>query len=169
MLRTSVLFISSVVFLSAITGLQGCVTVKIAGESGKKAEGVGYVEPKKPFEKESRSEVDAAWKNGRNGNLISFISDCNDPTDPPLNQIVSGVLSGLSDMKSLEESTPMIQGREGQRVHAAGKVDGVPTEIDILAFKRNHCIYILSYVGVKKAFAEDRQAFSQFIDGFRAP
>jgi hypothetical protein len=62
-----------------------------------------------------------------------------------------------------------MQEREGRRVHAAGKVDGVPTEIDLLAFKRNHCIYILSYVGVKKAFTEDRSAFTKFIEGFRAP
>jgi hypothetical protein len=154
---------------TAFLALSGCVTVKLAGESGTKASGIELREPVKPFAKESRPEVDAAWKNNKNGNLISYISDCNDPTDPPLAQIVMGILGGLTDMKTLEESSPMIQGREGQRVHASGKVDGVPTEIDLLAYKRNHCIYILSYVGVKKSFGEDRAAFSQFIDGFRAP
>jgi hypothetical protein len=158
-----------VFLISATPALQGCVTVKLAGESGKKAAGVEYKQPDKPFEKDSRPEVDLAWKNGRNGNVISYISDCNDPADPPLAQILSGVLSGLSDLKTLEETTPVIQGREGERVHASGKVDGVPTEIDLLTFKRNHCIYILSYVGVKKSFNEDRAEFTKFIDGFRAP
>ncbi len=147
----------------------GCVTVKLANESGKKADGVTVNEPGKPFVKESRGEVDAAWKNSKNGNTISYISDCGDPTDPPLEQIVNGVVSGLGDMKTLEETTPIIQDREGRRVHVAGKVDGVHTEIDLLTFKRNHCIYILTLVGVKKAFAEDRPSFAKFIDGFKAP
>lgn len=164
MLRTTWLF-SFWIFIAGT----GCVTVKLAGDSGKRATGVEVREPIKPFKSESRPEVDAAWKNERNGNVISYLSDCGDPTDPPLGQVVQGVLAGLSDIKTIEETTPMIQGREGQRVHAAGKVDGVPTEIDLMAFKRNHCIYILSYVGVKKSFGEDRAAFTQFIEGFRAP
>ncbi len=155
--------------LSILVFNAGCVTVKLANETGKKASGVSLREPAKPFNKESRADVDASWKNGKNGNVISYISDCGDPTDPPLEQIVNGVVSGLGDMKAVEESTPMVQDREGRRVHVAGKVDGVPTEIDLLTFKRNHCIYILTLVGVKKAFTEDRVAFNKFIDGFRAP
>lgn len=168
MYRTSRVFFIFILSIFAAV-LCGCVTVKLAGETGKKASNVELREPKKPFEKDSRPEVDAAWKNGRNGNVISYISDCNDPSDPPLNQILAGVLGGLTDLKTLKEETPIILGREGQRVHASGKVDGVPTEIDLLAFKRNHCIYILSYVGVKKSFPDDRTAFNQFIEGFQAP
>lgn len=146
-----------------------CVTVKLGGENGKKASGVELNEPGKPFEKESRDDVDSAWKNPRNGNVISYLSDCGDPTDPSLDQIVAGVLAGLVELKVQDESAPTMQGREAKRVHAGGKVDGVPTEIELLAYKRNHCIYILSYVGVKKSFNEDREAFDSFIGGFRAP
>ena len=151
-----------------ITGT-GCVTVKLNSEGGKRAEGVQISTPSSPFVSDSRPEVDAAWKNSKNGNVISYISDCQDPSDPPLEQITAGVVNALSELKILEEQTTTMQEREARRVHASGKVDGVPTEIDLLAFKRNHCIYILSYVGVKKAFAEDRAAFTRFIGGFRAP
>lgn len=149
--------------------LASCVTVKLANEPGQKASGVEYKAPPKPFEKDSRNEVDAAWKNSKNGNVISYLSDCNDPTDPPLEQIVAGITSGLADLKVMEESSPMVQDREAKRVHASGKVDGVPSEIELLAFKRNHCIYILSYIGVKKAFSENRAEFNRFVDGFKAP
>ena len=155
------------IFLLAVTTT--CVTVKLTPDGGKRAEGVKLNEPNSPFTKESRDEVDAAWKNTQNGNVISYLSDCQDPTDPPLSQITTGVLTGLSDLSILSEKSVNIQGREGRRVHASGKVDGVPTEIDLLAFKRNHCIYLLSYVGVQQYFAVDQQAFERFIREFRAP
>lgn len=157
--------------LISISGiLSGCVTVKMANDgTGKRAEGVAFAEPKNPFAREDRKEVDAAWKNPANGNVISYISDCADPTDPSLEQIVGGVLTGLSELKVNAEETTTVQGREGRRVHASGKVDGVPSEIDLLAFKRNHCIYILTYVGVKRSFPDDRGAFAKFIEGFRVP
>lgn len=161
---------TSVIFIFVGFLLSGCVTVKMANDgTGKRAEGVLFAEPKKPFQAEDRKEVDAAWKNPKNGNLISYVSDCADPTDPSLDQITNGILGGLSELKTDSEEAPMIQGREGRRVHATGKVDGVPSEIDLLVFKRNHCIYILTYLGVKKAFAEDRTAFGKFVEGFRAP
>lgn len=146
-----------------------CVTVKLADNGGKKASGVTYSQPGKPFSEESRDDVDAAWKNAGNGNVISYISDCGDPSDPSLDHIVTGVLAGLAELKTLSSEAATMQGREARRVHASGKVDGVPTEIDMLAYKRNHCIYILSYVGVQKSFPEDRAAFGRFIQGFRAP
>lgn len=168
MKRTATLFFIFVIPFTLLTGT-ACVTVKIADTDVERAEGVQVKEPTDPFVKESRDEVDAAWKNKRNGNVISYLSDCKDPSDPPLTQITAGVVGGLSELNILEEKTIPIQGREGRRVHAAGKVDGVPTEIEILAFKRNHCIYVLSYVGVKNAFADNRTTFNQFVDGFRAP
>ncbi len=167
MLRTSVIFL----FLSfLLLPLGGCVTVKMGSEgAGKKAEGVSFTEPKRPFAREDRKEVDAAWKNPNNGNLLSYVSDCADPTDPTLDQITGGILTGLAELKVESEESPTVQGRAAKRVHAQGKVDGVPSEIDLLVFKRNHCIYVLTYLGVKKSFAEDRPAFGRFIEGFRAP
>lgn len=150
--------------------LTACVSVKLASpDTGKRAEGVQYVAPKSPFDKEDRSDVDMAWKNRRNGNIISYLSDCQDPADPPLDQVVQGALTGLTELKYDSDETTMIMGREGKRVLASGKVDGVPTRIDLLVFKRNQCIYILGYVGVRDVFESNRGAFDAFIKGFRVP
>ncbi|MBX3023117.1 MAG: hypothetical protein KF799_15685 [Bdellovibrionales bacterium] len=150
--------------------LSGCVTVKLdGGGKGSRAEGVTYRAPGNGFAEETRASVDAAWKNPKNGNVISFLSDCKDPSDPPLDQIVQGIVSGLSDLKTESSETVTVQGREGRRVVAFGKVDGVPSGIELLVFKRNMCIYMLSYVGVKKAFADNRADFSRFVEGFQAP
>jgi hypothetical protein len=149
----------------------GCVSVSLGGGSGgsKRAEGVHLREPGKPFGKEPRTDVDGAWKNEANGNLISYLSDCQDSTDPSLDSIVQGATMGLSDLHVESSDSPTIQDREARRVVATGKVDGVPSKIDLLAFKRNRCIYILTYVGVLKAFDQDHAHFDRFIQGFRAP
>jgi len=154
-------------FVSALVA--ACVSVSFGSHETKRATGVNYSEPSSPFAREDRSDVDGAWKNSRNGNLISFITDCHDESDPPLETIVSGAMNGLSDLKYEKREAPMIQGREGRRVLASGKVDGVPSQIDLVAFKRDNCIYILSYVGVQSAFAADHAQFDHFLERFHAP
>lgn len=152
------------------TLLSACVSVSLSPGGGtKRATGVEVNEPGKPFSKQSLEDVDAAWKNESNGNSISYVSDCKDSTDPSLEYIVTGLLGGVSGVKRESDETVTVQGREGKRVLASGKVDGVPTLIDMLVFKRNQCIYILSYVGVKAAFQMDQSAFNKFVEGFRAP
>lgn len=163
-------YATSFFILMLVPALTACVSVNLGpSNTTKRASGVEYVEPGKPFSKKSIEDVDAAWKNEANGNSISYVSDCKDVTDPSLDQITGGLLGGLSGVKREIDEIVTIQGREGKRVLASGKVDGVPTHIDLLVFKRNQCIYILSYVGVSKAFATDRGAFNKFIEGFRAP
>jgi hypothetical protein len=161
---------ATLIFAFLISVLAGCVTVTLDNSGkGKRAEGVALKDPSSPFQKDLREEVDSAWKNPKNGNVISYLSDCKDPADPPLKQIVQGVLEGLTDLKIESEESPTHQGREARRVTAWGKVDGVPTGIELLVFKRNTCTYILTYVGVKKYFAENNADFNRFVESFRAP
>jgi hypothetical protein len=156
--------------LIAITGfLTCCVSVKLAQQEAKRASGVKFQEPASPFNRESNKDVDASWQNPRNGNLMSYLSDCQDDNDPTLESITQGALGGITDLKYDKQSTESVQGREGRRVLVTGNVDGVKSKIDMLAFKRDNCIYILSYVGVEKSFSADHAAFDKFIQGFRAP
>lgn len=159
---------ATLIFTTLLMGT-GCVTVKLGDVESQRANGVEFREPSSPFKRDKRDEVDAAFKNTRNGNVISYLSDCKDPSDPPLDNIIAGVLTGLTDLKIEQKETVQMLGREGRRVVAAGKVDGVPSAIDLLVFKRNQCIYILSYVGVKDAFPQNRVDFNRFIEGFRVP
>ena len=153
----------------AFFALSSCVSVSIANHEAKHASDVKVQEPAPPFTAEKRNDVDAAWKDSRNGNLISFLSDCQDDTDPGLDTIVQGALAGLNDLHIESMHSPTIQGREARRAVATGKVDGVPSKIDLLVFKRNRCIFILTYVGVAQSFAENHSQFDHFVDGFHAP
>lgn len=159
---------TTLIFLSLL--ISSCVSVKLGNsDDPKRATGVEYRDPKSPFSKEDNKSLDASWKNPRNGNSIAFLSDCKDPSDPPLDNIVQGVIVGLSDLNVESKETVTVQGREGRRVLASGKVDGVPSLIDLLVFKRNQCIYILTNVGVKTAFHENRGEFTKFLESFKAP
>lgn len=148
-----------------------CVSVKLSSDSGtsKRAVGVQYSEPSKPFAKNENPDVDASWQNGKNGNVISYLSDCKDPSDPPLDNIVAGVVAGVNDLKFESREDIEVQGREGRRLLATGKVDGVASAIDMVVFKRNQCIYILTYAGVKSTFPANRADFTKFVQGFKAP
>lgn len=146
-----------------------CVSVKLDGGESKRASGVKFETPGGDFQKAARDDVDMAWRNPKNGNVISYLSDCQDVTDPSLDSIVQGVMSSLYNMNIDSNESPTIQGREARRVLASGKVDGVPSKIDLLVFKRNQCIYILTYVGVAKEFGANRGEFDKFVQGFRAP
>jgi hypothetical protein len=158
---------SALTFITVL--ISGCVSVSLGSHEAKHATNVRYDQPKSPFVAEDRKDVDAAWKNPKNGNLISYITDCQDENDPPLDNIVTGALTGLVDLKYEKKESPTILGREARRVDVSGRVDGVPSRIDLLAFKRDNCIYILSFVGVEKAFAQDHGQFDRFVEGFRAP
>jgi len=147
----------------------GCVSVSLATKAEKRATGVKYNAPTNPFESENRHDVDGAWKNPKTGNLISYISDCQDENDPSLDSVLQTAMGGLTEMKTEKKESPTIEGREGRRALVAGKVDGIASKIDMLAFKRDDCIYILSYVGVAHAFDSDHAAFDKFIEGFRVP
>jgi hypothetical protein len=147
----------------------GCVSVSLATKAEKRATGVKYDSPASPFQSESRHDVDGAWKNPKTGNLISYLTDCQDENDPSLDSVLQTALGGLTDMKTEKKESPTIEGREGRRTVVSGKVDGIASKIDMLAFKRDECIFILSYVGVEKPFEKDHAAFDKFIEGFHAP
>jgi hypothetical protein len=160
---------STVMFFFVVFALGGCVSVSLGGHSTKHASGVAVAAPKAPFKADSSPDVDAVWKDTKNGNLISYLSDCQDDSDPTLETVVQGALEGLSSLQYESNVESRFQEREARRVMATGKVDGVPTKVDLLVFKRNECIYILTYVGVVQSFSENHEQFEHFLQGFHAP
>lgn len=149
--------------------LSGCINVAIGTSSVKKADGVRFTAPQTPFEKVSRDDVDASWRNPKNGNSIAFISDCQDASDPDLDTIASGIFNGIKNLEYKSDENLTYRSREAKRILAHGKVDGVPTFTDLLIFKKNRCIYVLSYVSLDSTRAANTQDFERFIQGFNPP
>lgn len=130
---------------------------------------VTYVAPGAPFVELKTEDLDRGWRNPRNGNSISFISECNSPVDPTLENIYAGIIKGVQNVESLRREKIHYNGREALRAVAIGDVDGVSSKIDFLIFKKNGCNYVLTYVALVSTFEQNTADFEKFVAGFKAP
>lgn len=165
--RATVFGVLSVI-LSVILG-SGCVSVSIGPKDGERSKGVQFKAPQAPYKPLKDAHADGAWQNTQNGNSISYFSTCNDPADPPLESVSRDLFGGLQDMKEIKNTTTVYNGREALDDEVEGKVDGILTRIHAVVFKKNGCTYTLSFIGVSRAFEQDRAVFENFLKEFRAP
>lgn len=155
--------------LAPAFALSSCVTVNLGGGKTTTAQGVSYNQPQKPFEEIKLQDADHAWQNKTSGNTISYLSTCNDPADPGLKAARGDFLASLNGLKIISESESEFNGREALATVAEGSVDGVKTRLDLLLFKKNNCLYTLSYVALAKSYEADREAYNDFAQSFKAP
>jgi hypothetical protein len=148
----------------------GCVSVNLGGGKGpERSKDVRFEAPGGPFQKLQKTQADAAWQNPANGNSISYLSTCNESSDPGLETATEEMISVLGETKTLTQKSYMFDGRAALDTEAEAKVEGVPTKIRTLVFKKNGCLYTLSLLGVSKTFSDDQKYFDHFVKGFTAP
>jgi len=146
----------------------GCVTVNLPKGSEGRSPSVEIQEPSKAFESIKSENADRAWKHSQSGATISFLSDCNDNPDS-LQNFESDSLNALKSAKVLKSESTRINNREGQRIQILGALEGIPMKMELLAFRKNGCDYILSFVARQTAFDLQLTEFDKFIAGFQAP
>lgn len=149
--------------------LTNCVSVGLSGGKVARAKSVQARPPGAPFQDADGENLDHVWKNPRNGNSISYLSECTDTTDPDLETVQQGILRSVQKLQIISSDTIEYNDREALHTHARGKVDGVGTDMELLIFKKNGCIYTLNYVGVSKHFDSNQKTFAEFIKTFKAP
>jgi hypothetical protein len=147
----------------------GCVSVSLGGTKTKKASDVTFVQPKAPFKDITLPSADHAWQDKQNGNTISYNSTCNESSDPSIEAAKDDLLSSLEDPKINDHKEGIFDGRESQTTSATGTVDGVRTQVEILVYKKNNCIFSLSYVGVEQNFSQNIAQYREFLQSFKAP
>ncbi len=148
----------------------GCVSLALNDTKVVRSKSVQFVPPSSiSFFEVAPDHLDHLWKNPKNGNSISYLSDCSDPTDPDLDSIEQGVLHNVERLKILSHDDITYNDREALHSRARGRVDGVETQMEMMVFKKNGCIYVLNYVGVAKEFEQNAKDFAEFLDQFRAP
>jgi hypothetical protein len=150
----------------------GCVTVGLPEQDVRRAQGVRLVEPKPPFEPMRVESADRSWLNRTTGSSISYHSDCRDAEmGSSLESARSELLAGLTLTEPAVSEPRQVQGRDALWTEAKGRLDGVPTAFSALLFRRNGCLYTLTWIRSHDlARAEqDRAAFDGFVTGFRAP
>lgn len=142
-----------------------CVSVGIESPTIEKAESVSYKEPKN-FVRFEQEPLDAAWKNSKNGNTISYLSECNGHSDPTYETIREGILSGLRDVNIEKQEMRKFNNRQAFISIVSGSVDGIPTKLKIIILKKDNCIFVITYVGLNPFYDEDEKTFNNFIEGF---
>ena len=149
--------------------VNGCVSVNLGKDKIKRSQGVSYLAPKPPFVEFKANHVDMAWKNVRNGNSISYLTECDSSTDPSLNHITQSILNSFEKPKLMSRNRVRYNGRSALRTKVVGEVDGVPSMFDVVVLKKNNCIYIFTYVALTETFNGDIESFNSFLNGFSAP
>ena len=160
--------IAAVAVFSAASLMSACVSVNIGPKAGLKSSEVKFSAPPAPFDAIGNVPADGAWQNKKNGNTISFYSVCNDPADPPIDVVMRDLFAELEGLKTVHTENRTFDSREALDTEVEGRLDGVPTRIHAVVYKKNSCTYTLSYIGVPKSFEEDRPRFANFLGNFRA-
>lgn len=155
--------------ISLLIPFMGCVSVKLGGSEVKKSSQVQFDPPSRSFASIILPHADSAWQNNKTGTTLSFISTCNDSSDPSLVSMRDSALRGLEELKLIKDEALTYNGREALRTEASGQLDGVKVEVRLMHFKKNFCDYTISMVGVQDKVKEDVSVFDNFLRGFKAP
>ena len=146
-----------------------CVSVKLGNEDVTKSGSVHYNKPAAPFENITLKNADHAWQNKQTGSTLSYLSICNDTSDPTLESLRNSTLRGIEVTKIDKEDTIPFNSREALKSDVLGQLDGVKVIVKLLIFKKNFCSYTISMVSIQGKSLTDSQEFERFIQGFTAP
>lgn len=149
--------------------LSGCVSVNVAAKKAKKSDSYVLKSPQVPFEQLKTESADLAWKSKKTNNIISLQSECNSEQETSLQNIANSAYNAFSDYKTEQENVIEYNQREALQTLVAGKVDGVPVKMKSYFFKKNECIYTITYFGTPQKFSNELQIFDQFASDFKVP
>ena len=149
--------------------LSACISVNLGPKAPEKSKNVTFTRLPPIYRELKDVRADGAWRHAKNGNTISYLSTCNDPADPSLEVAAEEVVLAMGTPKNVSQKKLDFDGREALDTEAEARVEGVPTRIHALVFKKNACLYTLSLVGLAKSFAQGEADYAQFLKGFIAP
>lgn len=154
--------------LSFLGLLAGCISFNIGPKEMRKAKDVVYSEPSIPFQSMKSANTDKAWISEKTGNTISYSSECGEDS-ATIDQVYSELVAGVANSKTLIETKGFFNGRTSISATTEGNVDGINVKMSFIVFKKNNCVYSLSYGGVSNHFESETSAFNAFAETFKAP
>lgn len=168
-MKPLIFFFNLVALSLTMISISGCVSVQLPGSVAKKASGLIYKEPTKPFVSMKSDGADKVWLSSKTANTIAYLTECESTNDPSLKQLESEYLNALGKLEIVKSETSNFNGRESLATTANGEIDGINVQVRLVIFKKNNCNYTLSYSGVKKKFDSELKHFDQFVESFKVP
>lgn len=158
-------FLLPAMFLS----LSSCVSLPFEKPNIKKSENIIFQKPQEPFVEIKSKNFDNAWLSKSSGNTISFLSECNNPIDPTIDQIEQDSISGINQIEIIQSDTLTFNQRETKNTTIRGKIDGISIKMQLIVFKKNNCSYTILYGGIETVFDSEYSIFKHFLDTFKVP
>lgn len=111
---------------------------------------------------------DLAYQAVDSGHVMAVNSTCRDFEDAPLPVLTRQLLMGFSDRQLIQQEThPLDDGRDALFSRYDAKLDGVPTELQLVVMKKDGCVYDFIYLSPPGRFDEKRAVFDALLSQFR--
>jgi hypothetical protein len=98
---------------------------------------------------------------------IAVNSTCEDYEDVPEQALMNHLLFGTQQRDYRVEETVTLDGRGALHSVVDFELDGVPLTIEVYLVKKDGCVYDLSRISSRAAFAAGRPQFQALVRGFR--
>lgn len=146
--------------------LAGCISVNLSQESLESADEVRFIPPGNPFEEIASKAADRSWRNPKNGNTITYVSECGDVGRVNLKEVAKTLMK----VQNLEVSSQTEVTHNGVKavVSRGAQQDHSKTvAVELLTFKMNQCLFNLAYLGLEKDLTSNRSVFEKFKENFK--
>ena len=128
-----------------------------------------FPEAKSPWVQSPPSEGVEILYVDKSGASISVSSICERYEEASLETLARSALSPITHFKEIETGELQLDGREAFQVFGSGKVDGVPVQIDFVAWRKDDCLFDFSAQASPKLPARVRAEFLAMLKKFRYP
>lgn len=156
----------TVLFLHLFIG--GCISVNLSQEDLERADSVIFTPPESPFEEISSRASDRAWRNPKNGNTITYVSECGDLGKVNLKNIARTLLKA-QNLEVASQSETTINGVKAIESKGFQKSEPETIAVELLTFKMDQCLFNLAFLGTEESLAADRAQFEKFKEKFKGP
>lgn len=110
---------------------------------------------------------DLSFISREGGFLLALNSTCKGHEDAPLEALTQHLLIGFTEREKLKSERLPVDGREGLLSRYIAKMDGVARELDLFVFKKDGCVFDLSYIAPMGRGEVWRSEFEQMVAEFR--
>jgi len=100
------------------------------------------------------------------GGMIAASAQCPAREDVPLAVLTNHLLFGIETKEDRGRALLTLDGRQALRTRVLGELDGVPIELDLVALRKDDCLYDLQLIAAPRDFAARQRDFDAFVHGF---
>ena len=151
------IFISLIILII----VPGCISSFFKEAAPTFSDNIIYADPKPNFIRLT-SYIYPAWKNTKNGSVISLVSDCTENLYD-LKTIHTLINDSLDQFKVIaEKMTQLETGHPSYYRRLQGQIDSKPVEVQVYSFQHKKCNYLTSLSGDPKKVSADLETFQIF-------